>query len=629
MISDNEDGFCYYGGCVLLRSVYKSLGIILILAGMFRPHDARADDQRPARVLAVLPGSRSMPVNVSAYQAFRSTIIEQSARPVDFFEEAVELYRFDSPELLQNFSGLLRERYRLYPPDVVITGMRSQLNFLTLGENAIFTNVPVIGLALLDSDSEVIAPNAIPVQWNVDCLTTIKLARRLQPRMTNLVVVTGLSPVDRRFAEPVQKAVEQLEGELNITWLDNHTQEEVLKHIDELTFPGSAVFYVSLNLDRDGIYRMSYETMDRIHKVTSVPVYGYLSSYLDYGLTGGFLSRTEELGAKGAELAMRIIEGDAAGVMQQEFIMPNFYYLNWPEMKRFGFSAKQWPEGTVVLNRPPTLWETYWPWILGGSGLSVALFSLGGVVVLRSRYQARSLREENRQRALLENIRRQAENGELAAAIAHEINQPLASILSNAESLGIMLEKGASSEDLNSVVGAIIKDDERAGDIIRKIRDLYASRDVAFEPVDLNALIAETRHLFSRNHDAGMPDMVFTPDGDVAKISGDPVQLQQMLYNLMHNSLLASRGADHVLVSTRKLEGERHGVVIELRDFGPGVPEKDESRIFEPYFSSRPGGTGLGLAISQKIIKAHKGSLTYRRHPEKGSIFTVILYKQE
>ncbi len=614
---------------VSICAVYKNIGIILIFFSIFGAHHSLANQDQPARVLAIFPGSRSAPINVIAYQALRDTIISQSPRPVDFFEETVELSRFASPELRQDLARLLRDRYHLYPPDVVVTGLRSQLDFLTQGEYAIFTNVPVIGLALMDNSPGRLAPNAIPVRWLVDCSATLDLALRLQPRMTNLVVVAGSSPIDQRFLEPVKEAIDQLDQPIHITWLTNHNQAEVIRHIGNLAFPGDGVFYVSLNLDRDGIHRMSYETMNRIHKVSKVPTYGYLSSYLEHGLTGGFFSRAEELGATGGEIVLRIVNGGASEMMNQDFVMPNFYYLNWPEMKRFGFSAAQLPGGAIILNRPPGLWETYWPWMLGGSGLIMALFSTGGVVVIRSRYQARLLREENRQRTLLENVRRQAENGELAAAIAHEINQPLASILSNTETLEIMLAKGVASENLAPIVDAIKKDDERASDIIRKIRDLYASRELELNPVDINELVNETIQLLDEQQKNEASNINFIPGKNLPCIQGNRLQLQQMLYNLMRNSLQASPDGETVTVSTNSLAGDRPGVSIELHDAGPGIPEKDQARIFEPYFSIRPGGTGLGLAISKKIVGAHRGLIAYRRHPENGSIFYVSLYSDQ
>jgi hypothetical protein len=211
------------------------------------------------------------------------------------------------------------------------------------------------------------------------------------------VIVGGLNPLDRKFLEPVRAAASRYEDRFTITWLTNNSLSEVISAAKDLTFPGNAIFYVSLTLDRSGVYRMPVEALSRIRRVSKVPVYGYHATYLDYGLTGGYMWLMEDLGKLGGELALRVIGGETPADFEK-IVLPNAYYLNWTEMERFGFGPDDVPEGATILNRPPAFRDLYWTWTLGGGSLLVALFSLGGFVVVRSRYQARALREENRQR---------------------------------------------------------------------------------------------------------------------------------------------------------------------------------------------------------------------------------------
>jgi signal transduction histidine kinase len=578
----------------------------------------------PARILVVFPDARSLPESIKAYEGIRRVVLDDSPRPVEFFEETLEVYRFSSAELKRNLSALLRDRYAMYPPDVVITGMRTQLDFLTLGEDAVFTNVPVIALALTEDDLNGIAPNAIPVRWNPECAATFELITRLQPQLTNLVIVGGTNPIDLKFLEPVREVAEDYADQFAITWLTNHSLPEVLAEVETMRFPGTALFYVSLTRDRSGVYRMPVEALTRIRAVSAVPIYGYHSTYIDYGLLGGHFWLVEDLGAKGGELALRLLAGEPPQAIERDFVMPSRTTVSWPEMRRFGFSLTALPDDTLMLKKPPSFWDQYWMWALGGTGVLLALISLGGVVVLRSRYQNRALREQASQRDLLESVRRQAEQGELAAAIAHELNQPLAAILSNTETLDLLLTKGASTPELAELVAEVKRDDERAGDIIRKIRALYAQRPIELERIDLNQLIQETVGLLVDPPSARSERPVIELDleATLPLLPGDRLQLQQVLFNLISNSLEMTDGDPSVISTRGTTDG---GADIAVRDSGPGVAAQDIPRLFQPYFSARPGGTGLGLAISKKIVEAHGGTLRYATHPEGGAVFTIHL----
>jgi signal transduction histidine kinase len=208
------------------------------------------------------------------------------------------------------------------------------------------------------------------------------------------------------------------------------------------------------------------------------------------------------------------------------------------------------------------------------------------------------------------------------------LNQPLASILSNTETLEIQLGRRATPEELATLVADIKRDDERAGDIIRKIRALYASSKIELAPVDINELVEETARLFRGMHRGSGRRVQFrlSSHPDLPLVPADRLQLQQVLFNLISNSVEIAGDHAAVEISTGLTDDRRAEIVV--RDFGPGVPEQDVPRLFQPYFSNRPGGTGLGLAISRKIVEAHGGTLAYARHPEGGSVFSIRLSRQ-
>jgi C4-dicarboxylate-specific signal transduction histidine kinase len=216
------------------------------------------------------------------------------------------------------------------------------------------------------------------------------------------------------------------------------------------------------------------------------------------------------------------------------------------------------------------------------------------------------------QRAQLAHATRLATVGELSASIAHEINQPLAAILTNAETGEMLIKSGeASDSQMREILSAIRQDDLRASDVIERMRRLLRNGQIemrAFNVNDAVESIVQLTHGLATRQGASVRTVL---DPSIPLVKGDYVQVQQVLLNLVMNAMEVMSEAvperRRVTITTR--ERPPGNVEVVVKDGGPGIAPEKMMRIFEPFFTTKPNGMGLGLPITRSIVKAHGGRI--------------------
>ncbi len=217
--------------------------------------------------------------------------------------------------------------------------------------------------------------------------------------------------------------------------------------------------------------------------------------------------------------------------------------------------------------------------------------------------------------------------GELAASIAHEINQPLTAVVANGHACVEWLSASPPNlEKTRQTVERIIQEGTRAGAVLGRIRALFKKEAAAREWLDMNEVIHElvifVREEAARQHIAIRTDL----SPSLPKVKGDRVQLQQVVLNLVMNGLDAmteTLGRPPELLVTTRREGT--DVVVQVEDSGTGLDAESLEKIFHPFFTTKPHGIGMGLSISRSIIEAHDGQLTAMPRPAGGAIFQFEL----
>jgi two-component system, LuxR family, sensor kinase FixL len=218
--------------------------------------------------------------------------------------------------------------------------------------------------------------------------------------------------------------------------------------------------------------------------------------------------------------------------------------------------------------------------------------------------------------------------GEMAASLAHELNQPLTAIIGNAGAGRRFLDKAiVDLKELRELLDDIVADAERAGKIIRGIREMAMRGECRREPVNMNRVVEEVIRL-SKSHAVSRSCSVATDlDPELDLVEGDPVQLQQVLLNLLLNAFDAMLETPlHLRRVVLSTSSKAEGVVrTSVRDFGSGLSEKVHQRIFEHFFSTKKEGLGMGLVIARSIVESFGGVLDACNAPGGGAFFYFTL----
>ena len=233
------------------------------------------------------------------------------------------------------------------------------------------------------------------------------------------------------------------------------------------------------------------------------------------------------------------------------------------------------------------------------------------------------------QREEMSHLNRVALMGEMTASVAHELNQPLTAIANNASAARRFLERGNIDPVLlQELLQDMVADSQRAGEVIRGIRALVQKdKSIARSVLNLNAVIADTLRLVSA--DILLRESVVTTEMDrsLPQVEAVPVQIQQVLLNLIMNALDAVESLPaaerRIIVSTRSLQGE--SAEVSVRDFGTGLPQDRPDKVFDHFFSTKQTGMGMGLTIVRSIIETHGGTITAENAPEGGARFVFRL----
>lgn len=252
------------------------------------------------------------------------------------------------------------------------------------------------------------------------------------------------------------------------------------------------------------------------------------------------------------------------------------------------------------------------------------LRAIGTIHDVTERKRAENEAREAQER--LDTMSRLASLGETAAGISHELNQPLAAIANYSQACSRLI--GVPEPDLAEVSSALAEISAqalRAGEIIRRFRGFARNPEIRRESLDANELVREIASLLeldSRMHQTRLRYELADP---LPHVAADRLQIQQVVVNLAHNAVeaVADQPNGEVVIATQVAASG--GVLIAVRDNGPGLPPSLEQRIFEPFFTTKPQGTGLGLAISRSIIEAHRARLSFRRLDGGGSGFEFAL----
>jgi C4-dicarboxylate-specific signal transduction histidine kinase len=244
-----------------------------------------------------------------------------------------------------------------------------------------------------------------------------------------------------------------------------------------------------------------------------------------------------------------------------------------------------------------------------------------------------ALQAESRERKRAEEASRQAQAdrvttmGELTASLGHEVNQPIAAAVTNAKTcLRWLTRDHPDVEEARAAAMRIVKDGTRASEIINRIRLLFQKGTPQLELVDVNEVVREMIVLLRGEATRYNVSIRTELAAELPSVLGDRVQLQQVLMNLIMNSIDAMKDVDGTRELAIKSQGaENEQVLVTVSDTGMGLPAQQAEQIFQAFFTTKPHGTGMGLRISRSIVESHGGRLWADNNSPRGASFCFTL----
>jgi two-component system, LuxR family, sensor kinase FixL len=262
-----------------------------------------------------------------------------------------------------------------------------------------------------------------------------------------------------------------------------------------------------------------------------------------------------------------------------------------------------------------------------GAAVLVKAALIGALVAQHRRRKINHKADEERRQ--LAHLARVAIVGELSGSLAHELNQPLTSILSNAQAAQQALARDrVDVTELREILEDIVAEDKRAGALIVRLRRLLKREELTLRRVGVGPLLEETLSLVRSNLTERQVRLDVRIPPELPDVLGDVVQLQQVLLNLLLNAcdaLSEAEPAQRRIDLDATLEPDARFVRIDVRDHGPGIAGDGLERVFDAFFTTKPTGLGLGLAICRQIVTAHGGKLWATQNGGRGATFHLTL----
>ncbi|MBR1252601.1 HAMP domain-containing histidine kinase [Bradyrhizobium sp. AUGA SZCCT0240] len=601
---------------------------LVILAAMLPGSASSAPQGEPKRVLMLHSFGRDFRPWSAYALSIKVALEQQSPWPLDVQEHNLLTARFNNPGPEAPFVDYLRSLYAGRQPDIVLSVGAPAARFVQKYRGQLFPDAPMVLTAIEQRlvDRSLLTDNDTVVSVYNDFSAFFGSILQVLPDTQTIAVVIGASPLEKFWLDETKREAKPFENRVAFVWYADLPFDEILKQARVLP-PHTVLFWGLMSVDAAGVAHEGDLALRSLHAVANAPIFSFQEAFFDGDTVGGPMHSIAESSRQTASATIRILGGEKPGTIKVQpigFASPKY---DWRQMQRWDISQSNLPPGSAILFREPSIWEKFgWQLALISGVILVQGVLISGL--LHERRRRRLAEVESRQRmAELAHVNRYAAAGELTTSIAHELNQPLGSILTNTETAESML-KGASPnlDELREILADIRRDDLRASEVIRRLRGVLKKTPFEMIELDVNETVREVLGFVSTLAHGREIQLSYAPTSVDLRIKGDPVQLQQVILNLMINAMDAISEAE-----SRKREisvtTNLSGAFVEIRvgDTGPGIPAENLNKVFDPFFSTKPQGMGMGLAIVRTIVEAHHGKISAENRPSGGALFTIRL----
>jgi signal transduction histidine kinase len=559
---------------------------------------------------------------------FREELFKQSPYKIDLYEASLEGARFQQPDEQRPIADYLAALFGARNLDLIVTIGAPATFFVQKYRPQFFPSTPlVIGAPEQRAiNYATLTANDAPVPVTLDFKKWIENILQALPDTTHIAWAVGASPLERFWTEEFRRTSQAFAERISFEYFNDLRFEDMLDRVSKLP-PHSAIFYVDLRVDAAGVPLDRDLVLPKLRNATNAPIFSYIDSYLGSGIVGGPMLSSEEVGRRMAEAAVRILGGESPGDLKIPPVAMGAPQYDWRELQHWHISEKRLPAGSIILFREPTVWDQY-RWQIA---LICAVVLLQGALISGLVFERRRrlhVEVQARQRsAELAHINRYSMAGEMTATIAHELSQPLGAIRINTETAELMVKSPSPDlQEIGEILAEIRRDDERASEVISRLRSLLKKAPFELKHIDLNEVARETIGLLSALAIAREIDLVGFIGPTPLPIKGDLIQLQQVIVNLIVNAIdaMSAMPSARGRITVSAVRDDNYAD-LSVSDLGPGIPVANLKEVFEPFFTTKPKGMGMGLSIARTIVEAHGGQLSVENRASGGAVFRIRL----
>src|SRR5215467_747770 len=562
-------------------------------------------------------------------EAFYATIKTESSNPPFVFVENLGIDAYDTADYFNIVRSHLREKYRNRAIGVIVSDASRYLSFTLRLRDELWPGTPVVlaGIQERRAARLRLPSNVTGFTFRHQLQDVVATADALIPGLKR-IVLAGSRIEPGGWRQDFLDELPDVRARFEVVDLTGLSMAELRQRLTELP-ADSAVVYVGFSTDVSGEHYLPVEANQLIAQAANRPTFGDSETFIGTGSVGGPVVSPGGIGRVAARFALRILNGENASDIpianSEEILRPVF---DWRQLQRWGISENRLPVGSDIRFRSPTAWEQYrWEIMLISAVLVLQSLLIAGLFYEHRRRRQAEV-EASRRTAELAHMNRSAAIGQMSASIAHEIKQPLAAIVMNAGAgLRWLAKDTPNVEEAAHALKNIVGNGNRASQVIETLRAMFKKEISNRTLVDINDSIREVLTLLHIELDEhGVLTKAALKEG-LPRVMADPVQLQQVIFNLVRNAIeaMSSTAAGSRVLQLRSEKTESGECVVAIEDSGPGIEPETLKRIFEPFFTSKSKGMGMGLSICRSIIEAHGGRLWVAGNTPRGAVFEFAL----
>jgi len=564
-----------------------------------------AEAAEPKRVLLLHSYGRDFAPWNDYARKMRAELDRLGGQSLDIYEATLASARFTDEDAESAFAEYLRTLFTKRKADLVVTIGAPAANFFQKNRQRMFATIPLLLTAVEQRRVELggLTDNDTAVAITIDIAAVFQNILKVLPDTNNIVVVMGNSPNEIYWSEQIKIAARPYVDRVNFTWYNSLSFNEMLRRVAVLP-PNSAIFYGLLSVDAAGVPHEGAQTLDRLHAVATAPIFSYVDAYFGQGIVGGPLINVSDVSRRSADVALRILQGEAPSSIRMSPIGLGTPKFDWREMQRWGLSTQALPASSIVEFRVPTVFEQYRNHIL----LAVAIVLIEAAFIVALLLNRRRLEREKLERRRAEEMARdfsgrlisaqEDERSRLARELHDDITQRLALLA---------IDAGRAQP----------QDNEDGGGRVR-VRDglIRLSEDVHALSYRLHPSILDDLGL----HEALRAECARFSEAEPVSMSvslqpGPDAPSKEAALCLFRITQEALRNI------SRHSRAKTAAVALRARDGGLELCVRDDGIGFDP---EQHGGRSLGLASMKQRIYLLGGEILIDSTPGQGT--TVLAW---